>query len=135
MRPAADRSSRLASGAATRTELDRPAQGRLAATRACQIPTAWRPSCPAQPRRAHPRPPPTYLRLGAYATAGGTREVAAAYDPDWQLWVLADALERTQTGELDARIVDDAIESPDEARALATDYLLHAAGAGRPLVS
>lgn len=79
--------------------------------------------------------PPTYLRLGGYATASGTREVAAAYDPDRQHWVLVDALERIRGGELDARIVEDSIESPDEARALAADYLLHAAGAGRPLVS
>ncbi len=79
--------------------------------------------------------PPTYLRLGRYATARGTRTVAAAYDPDRQHWVLVDALEHIHSDELDARIVEDNIESPDEARALAADYLLHATGARRPLVS
>lgn len=49
--------------------------------------------------------PPTYLRLGGYAAVGGTREVAAAYDPNRQHWVIVDALERAQAGELDARIV------------------------------
>ncbi len=77
----------------------------------------------------------TYFGLGRYATASGPRQLAAAYDPERQRCVLVDALEHTQAGELDARIVGDAIECPDEARALAAGYLLHAASAHRPLAS
>lgn len=78
---------------------------------------------------------PTYQRHGAYPTTAGTRELAAAYNPDRQRWVLVDALKHPHDGDLDARIVDETLETPEEARALATEYLLHARTAHGPLVS
>ena len=45
------------------------------------------------------------------------------------------ALERAEHGELDARVIDDDLNSAHEASALAEDYLARARDAGRPLVS
>jgi len=77
----------------------------------------------------------SFTHCGRYTTAGGEREVAAAYDPDRGVWVLVDAFQDAKEAELDAHVIDDTLASPAEARALATDYLARAHQAGGPLVS
>ena len=79
------------------------------------------------------RPGSTWTRHGRYATPDGFREVVSVRVPDTGRYVLIDALEQLVDGDHDARIVDDELDSPSEAEALATDYLPRAQCKGRPL--
>jgi hypothetical protein len=63
------------------------------------------------------------VRHGNYSTPWGDREVASVFNPDTGRFVVIDAFEAPQQGDLDARIVEDNLETPAEVEALVADYL------------
>lgn len=77
----------------------------------------------------------TLARYGGYVTAEGARELLSVFNPDTGQYLLVDAFEMTVAGDLDPRIVDDELDSPEEVEALARDYLPRARCKARPLVT
>jgi hypothetical protein len=74
----------------------------------------------------------TLERHGGYTTAEGPRELLSVFNPDTGRYLLVDSFEQTVAGDLDPRIVDDELDSPEEVEALARDYLPRAWCRGRP---
>lgn len=77
----------------------------------------------------------TLARHGGYPTAEGPRELLSVFNPDTGRFLLVDAFEQTVDGDLDPRIVDDELDSPEEVEALARDYLPRARCKARPLAT
>jgi hypothetical protein len=75
----------------------------------------------------------TLVRHGRYSTPWGDREVASVFNPDTGHFVLVDAFEEPQQGDLDARVVEDQLETPAEVEALVADYLPRAQRYAGPL--
>ncbi len=75
----------------------------------------------------------TLVRHGRYSTPCGDREVVSVFNPDTGRFVLVDAFEEPQAGDLDARVVDDQLETPAEVEALVADYLPRATRYAGPL--
>ena len=75
----------------------------------------------------------TLVRHGRYSTPWGDREVSSVFSPDTGRFVLVDSFEEPQGGDLDARVVDDQLETPAEVEALAADYLPRATRYAGPL--
>lgn len=75
----------------------------------------------------------TLIRHGSYSTPWGDREVASVFNPDTGRFVVVDAFEEPQGGDLDARVVDDDLETPAEVEALVVDYLPRATRYAGPL--
>lgn len=75
----------------------------------------------------------TLVRHGRYSTPWGDREVSSVFNPDTGRFVLVDSFEEPQGGDLDARVVDDQLETPAEVEALVSDYLPRATRYAGPL--
>ena len=73
------------------------------------------------------------VRHGRYSTPWGEREVASVFNPDTGRFVVVDAFEEPQQGDLDARVVEDDLETPAEVEALVADYLPRAQRYAGPL--
>lgn len=73
------------------------------------------------------------VRHGRYSTPWGHREVVSVFNPDSERFVLVDAFEEPQQGDLDARVVDNQLETPAEVEALVADYLPRALRYAGPL--
>jgi len=80
-----------------------------------------------------PRLDGTLVRRGRYSTPWGNREVVSVFNPDTGRFVLVDSFEEPQGGDLDARVVDDQLETPAEVEALVADYLPRATRYAGPL--
>ncbi len=75
----------------------------------------------------------TLVRHGRYSTPWGDREVVSVFTPDTARFVLVDAFEQPHQGDLDARVIDDQLETPAEVEALVSDYLPRATRYAGPL--
>jgi hypothetical protein len=75
----------------------------------------------------------TLVRHGCYSTPRGDREVVSVLNPDTGHFVVVDAFEEPQAGDLDARVVDDRLETPAEVEALVADYVPRATRYAGPL--
>ena len=73
------------------------------------------------------------VRHGRYSTPWGDREVVSVYNPDTGRFVVVDAFEEPQAGDLDPRVVDDQLETPAEVEAIVADYLPRATRYAAPL--
>ena len=80
-----------------------------------------------------PRLDGTLVRHGRYSTPWGDREVVSVFNPDTGRFVLVDAFEEPQQGDLDARVVEDELETPAEVEALVADYLPRATRYAGPM--
>ncbi len=75
----------------------------------------------------------TLVRHGRYATPWGDREVVSVFNPDTDRFVVVDAFEEPQRGDLDPRVVGDQLETPAAVEALVSDYLPRASRYAGPL--